>query len=105
MTTPITDEMPDAWVAALADAIQVYGHQVADAHESAITIHLTPASMGALDAESGDHLIIGWTERAGVDWGLAKSAAHVPYPEQLDATMPTEIAARAHLLLTTGRPA
>lgn len=100
----ITDEMPDTWVRQIADAIEVYDHQVADCHESAIVIDLTPTAMRALDADPGEQLIIGWTERYGVDWGLGR-VDHVPDPQPLDATTPQEIAARVHLLLTTGRPA
>lgn len=99
----ITDEMPDTWVRELVTAIEVYDHEVIDAHESAITIDLTPATMRALDADPGNRLIIGWTERAGIDWGLGESAAFVPHPEPLDAGTPQKIAARIHLLLTTGR--
>ena len=104
MTTEILDEMPDTWVREVADAIEVYDHTVADAHESAIVIDLTPASMRALDADPGEQLVIGWTERYGVDWGLGR-ADHVGDPQPLDATTPQEIAACVHLLLTTGRPA
>jgi hypothetical protein len=104
MTIAITDEMPDTWVREVADAIEVYDHDVADAHESAIIINLTPRAADVLDAEPGQQLIIGWTERAGVDWGLGR-ADHVPLVEPLGADTPQEIAAAVHLLLTTGRPA
>jgi hypothetical protein len=97
----ITDEMPDTWVREITDAIEASGHQVADCHESAIVIDLTPASMRALDADPGEQLIIGWSERHGVDWGLGR-ADHVPDPQPLDAATPAEIAARVHQLLTTG---
>lgn len=100
--TVFFDEMPDAWVREVATAIEVYDHPIADCHESAIVVDLTPKSMRALDADSGEQLIIGWTERAGVDWGLGR-ADHVPDPQPLDAQTPAEIAARVHLLLTTGR--
>ncbi|MGV9352336.1 hypothetical protein [Streptomyces misionensis] len=100
----ILDEMPDAWVRATVQAIEVYDHTVADAHESAVVIDLTPAAMRVLDADPGEQLVIGWTERYGVDWGLGR-ADHVPNPQTLDARTPAEIAAAVHLLLTTGSPA
>lgn len=99
--TQILDEMPDTWVRETVQAIETYGHTVTDAHESAIVIDLTPAAMHALDADPGEQLVIGWTQRYGTDWGLGR-ADHVPHPESLDATTPAEIAARVHLLLTTG---
>lgn len=97
----ITDEMPDTWVNEVVTAIETRGHTVADAHESAIVIDLTPHAMRVLDADPGEQLVIGWTERYGVDWGLGRPD-HVPNPEPLDASTPAEIAARVHLLLTTG---
>ncbi|WP_225825642.1 hypothetical protein [Streptomyces naphthomycinicus] len=100
----ITDEMPDAWVRETVQAIEVYDHTVADAHESAIAIELTPTAMRVLDADPGEQLVIGWTERYGVDWGLGRPD-HVPDPQPLDAQTPAEIAARVHLLLTTGSAA
>lgn len=99
-----SDEMPETWVRDVVTAIEVYEHPVADAHESAIVIDLTPAAMRALDADPGEQLVIGWTARYGIDWGLGR-ADHVPTPEPLDASTPAEIAAAVHLLLTTGRPA
>lgn len=102
--TEFFDEMPDSWVREVVAAIEVFDHEVADAHESAIVIDLTPKSMRALDADPGEQLIIGWSERYGVDWGLGR-ADHVGDPQPLDATTPQEIAVRVHLLLTTGRPA
>ncbi|MER7517829.1 hypothetical protein [Streptomyces sp. NPDC126499] len=101
---PITDEMPDTWVRALTDAIEAYDHTVTDAHETAITIALTPRAMQPLGADPGEELYIGWSERAGIDWGLGH-AGHVPDPQPLGADTITETAARVHLLLTTGRPA
>ncbi|APE21363.1 MULTISPECIES: hypothetical protein [Streptomyces] len=101
---PITDEMPDTWVQALTTAIEARGHKVTDCHESAIVINLTPTTMRTLDADPGEQLVIGWTERAGIDWGLGR-ADHVPDPQPLGADTITEAAARTHLLLTTGRPA
>ena len=100
----ITDEMPDTWVRDLVAAIEVYDHEVADAHESAVVIDLTPAAMRALDADPGEQLVIGWSERYGIDWGLGR-ADLVGDPQPLDATTPAEIAARVHLLLTTGSAA
>lgn len=97
----ITDEMPDTWVRDVVTAIEVYDHQVTDAYESAIVIDLTPTTMRALDAAPGEQLVIGWTERYGVDWGLGRPD-HVPAPQPLDAVTPAEIADRVHLLLTTG---
>ncbi|MFC9285658.1 hypothetical protein [Streptomyces sp. NPDC057052] len=97
----ITDEMPDTWVREVVQAIEVHDHTVADAHESAIAIDLTPHAMRVLDADPGEQLVIGWTERYGVDWGLGRDD-HVPDPQPLDTTAPAEIAARVHLLLTTG---
>lgn len=98
------DEMPEEWVRQLVAAIESYGHSVADAHESGITVDLTDEQARTLGAEGDDRLIIGWTERYGVDWGLGR-AGHVPHPEGLDATAPEQIAAAVHALLTTGRPA
>lgn len=100
----IADEMPDTWVNAVVDAIEVFDHKVTDSHESAIVIDLTPHAMRVLDADPGEQLIIGWTERHGIDWGLG-AVDHVGDPQPLDATTPQEIAARVHLLLATGRPA
>lgn len=102
--TAITDEMPHEWVRDLTDAIEAHGHDVADAHESAIIITLTPHAADILDAEPGQQLVIGWTERYGIDWGLGRTD-HVPDPQPLDAHTPAEIAAAVHRLLTTGRPA
>ncbi|MFE2073685.1 hypothetical protein [Streptomyces misionensis] len=104
MTMQFFDEMPDTWVREISDAIEVYEHTVADAHESAIVIDLTPASMQLLGADSGEQLVIGWTERFGVDWGLGR-AGRVVAPQSLGASTPQEIAAAVHLLLTTGGPA
>lgn len=100
----ISDEMPNTWVRQVTDAIAVYDHKVVDCHESAIVIDLTPHAMRVLDADPGEQLVIGWTERAGVDWGLGRVDL-VGSPQPLDAHTPQEIAARVHLLLTTGRPA
>ncbi|MEV5414748.1 hypothetical protein [Streptomyces albogriseolus] len=97
----IADEMPETWVRQTADAIEAHGHPVVDAHESAIVIDLTPATMRALDADPGEQLVIGWTERAGVDWGLGR-ADRVPDPQPLGATTPAEIANAVHQLLTAG---
>ncbi|WP_416520043.1 hypothetical protein [Streptomyces achromogenes] len=99
----ITDEMPDTWVREVAAAIETYDHTVVDAHESAIVIDLTTHAMRVLDADPGEQLVIGWTDRYGVDWGLGR-ADQVGDPQTLDATTPQEIAARVHLLLTTGSP-
>ncbi|WP_416520080.1 hypothetical protein [Streptomyces achromogenes] len=99
----ITDEMPDTWVRQLVTAIETYDHTVVDAHESAIVIDLTTHAMRVLDADPGEQLVIGWTDRYGVDWGLGR-VDHVPNPEPMDAATPAEIAARVHLLLTTGSP-
>ncbi|MFD5709523.1 hypothetical protein ACFWHW_03860 [Streptomyces pharetrae] len=104
MTVAIADEMPHDWVRELTLAIETYDHTVADAHESAIVIDLTPYAMHVLDADPGEQLVIGWTERHGVDWGLGR-ADLVGDPQPLDARTPQEIAAAVHLLLTTGRPA
>ncbi len=101
MVTEITSEMPDTWVRQTADAIEAHGHTVADAHESAIVIDLTEHAMHALHADPGEQLIIGWTERASVDWGLGR-ADHVPDPQPLGATTPAEIANAVHQLLTAG---
>jgi hypothetical protein len=99
----IIDEMPDTWIRQVADAIEAFGHEVTDCHESAVVIDLTPASMRALDADPGEQLVIGWSERTGVDWGLGR-ADLVGDPQPLDAATPAEIATRVHLLLTTGKP-
>lgn len=104
MTIQILDEMPDTWVRQVVKAIEVFDHEVADAHESAIVIDLTPKSMRVLDAGPGEQLVIGWTQRHGVDWGLG-TVDLVGDPQPLDARTPQEIAAAVHLLLTTGRPA
>ena len=97
----ITDEMPDHWVLALANAIEVHGWTIDDAHESGITINLTPAAMHTFDADPGEQLIIGWTERYGVDWGIGR-ADHVPNPETLPGDTTAELADAVHRLLTTG---
>ncbi|PWG13927.1 hypothetical protein DF268_08660 [Streptomyces sp. V2] len=99
---PITDEMPDAWVRETTVAIEALGRAVVDAHESAIVITLTPDSRYVLGADDGDTLVIGWTERTGVDWGISADGAHVSDPQPLDATTPAEIAARVRTLLATG---
>lgn len=104
MTTEITDEMPDTWVNEVVDAIEVFDHEVADCHESAIVIDLDLKAMRVLDADPGEQLIIGWTERYGVDWGLG-SVDLVGDPQPMNARTPQEIATAVHLLLTTGRPA
>ncbi|MEX3101211.1 MULTISPECIES: hypothetical protein [unclassified Streptomyces] len=98
----ITDEMPATWVCEIADAITALGHTVADAHESAIVITLTPDSRHVLEAAEGDVLVIGWSERAGVDWGISSDGAHVPAPQPLDVHTPGEIASRVRTLLATG---
>lgn len=102
--TIFADEMPDTWVRTVVQAIEIYEHTVADCHESAIVINLTPRAMYLLNADPGEQLVIGWTQRHGVDWGLG-TADLVGAPQSLDAQTPAEIAARVHLLLTTGRPA
>ncbi|MFI6032997.1 hypothetical protein ACIBBD_02205 [Streptomyces sp. NPDC051315] len=102
--TSIVDEMPDTWVAQVAAAIELFDHKVVDCHESAIVIDLDLHAMRVLDADPGEQLVIGWTERHGVDWGLG-AVDQVGDPQTLDATTPLEIAARVHLLLTTGKPA
>lgn len=96
----ILDEMPETWVRQVVNAIEAHGHDVADAHEGAIVINLTPAQARTLGADPGEQLIIGWTERAGIDWGIG-SPAHVLHPAGLDARMPAEIADAVHNLLTT----
>ncbi|MET8978529.1 hypothetical protein ABZX85_23215 [Streptomyces sp. NPDC004539] len=98
----IADEMPDTWVRETTAAITALGHTVADAHESAIVITLTPDNRHVLDAADDDTLVIGWTERAGVDWGISSDGAHVPNPRPLNAATPAEIAARVRTLLATG---
>lgn len=102
--TEILDEMSNAWVTALADAIEQHGHEILDAHESAIVISLGPDARAALDAEPGDVLVIGWTERAGLDWGISADGAHVPNPQPLGGVGAAEWAARVHRVLVTGRP-
>jgi hypothetical protein len=103
MSETITDEMPTAWVRGLADRIEAYGHEVLDAHESAITVSIHPAARTVLGAQPGQVLVIGWTERGGLDWGLADDETYVPDPQPLGGD-DGEYAARVHRILTTGRP-
>lgn len=106
----ITDEMPDTWVRALADALEGHGWSVVDAHESAVVVELPPTAAEVLHAdEDGDRLVIGWTgdgEGTGeIHWGLSSDGVHVPVLDALgDDTDPDAIAARVDRLLRTGRP-
>lgn len=107
---PIHDEMPEAWVRALADAIETHGHQIADAHESAIVIWLTPQQRRTLHAEPEPYLVISWrgddTRTGALDWGISPDGAHVPHPQPLtDTTTPAAIAHTVDTLLRTGQPA
>lgn len=113
MTTPetvlITDEMPDEWVRALADALERFGWTINDAHESAVVVDLPAAAAEVLHAdEDGDRLVIGWAgdgEGTGeVHWGLSSDGVHVPVLDTLgEDTDPGAIAARVDRLLRTGQ--
>lgn len=100
----ITDEMPDTWVRAIADAIEAAGHEVHDAHESGIAITLTDDTRAALAGTHDDHyIVIGW-DGQGVHWGLSADAVTVPVLDALGGRTPDEIAARALHGLRTGWP-
>ncbi|MEV7817820.1 hypothetical protein AB0P05_45575 [Streptomyces flaveolus] len=104
-TLTLADEMPDAWVSGLVDAIERRGWTVADAHESAVTLELTPTAAALLDAARGDVLAIGWSERYGVDWGVSTDGgATVPDPRPLTDSADAEtIAAGVDRVLLAGR--
>ncbi|MFJ9799887.1 hypothetical protein [Streptomyces sp. NPDC101145] len=107
---PIHDEMPDTWVRAVADAIETHGHQIADAHESAIAIRLTPQQRRTLHAETEPYLVISWrgddTGTGALDRGISPDGAHVPHPQPItDTTNPNTIARTVDTLLRTGQPA
>ncbi|MET9175873.1 hypothetical protein ABZX64_33270 [Streptomyces misionensis] len=87
-------------------AIERRGWTVADAHESALTIRLEPAAAAILSAGPSDVLVIGWSERYGVDWGLSTDGgATVGDARPLTGTAdPQEIAAAVDRLMLTGRP-
>lgn len=96
--TALTDEMPDAWVRALADALERYGWTVSDAHESAVVVDLPAEALHA--SEDGDRLVVGWSGDGEVHWGMS-----VPVLDTLgDDTDPGALAARIDRLLRTGRP-
>ncbi|SFD13026.1 hypothetical protein [Streptomyces aidingensis] len=101
--TTFADEMPEPWVRALADHIEAGGWGLADAHESAIAVHLGDTARGALGAADTDrYLVIGWSA-AGADWGLAASRGHVPHPQLLPGDTPVQLAAAVGRLMRTGR--
>ncbi|MTE22619.1 hypothetical protein F0L17_26695 [Streptomyces sp. TRM43335] len=106
----ITDEMPAAWVRALADAIEARGWTVLDAYESAVVVELDADAAEAVHAAHGDRLVIGWAgsgedgDPGEVHWGLSSDGAHVPHLDMLGGVTPDEISERAHRLLRTGRP-
>ncbi|MGZ0200611.1 hypothetical protein ACNFR7_10535 [Streptomyces sp. RM1] len=102
----IADEMPGAWVADLVAAVERRGWTVEDAHESALTLTLGPRQAAVLDAEPGCVLVIGWTERYGVDWGIsADGGATVAETQPVtEDAGPEVIAAAVDRLLLTGRP-
>ncbi|MEU9796378.1 hypothetical protein AB0E27_38470 [Streptomyces sparsogenes] len=104
-TVTITDEMPDTWVASVVAAIERRGWTVEDAHESAITVELGAREAAVLDAEPGSVLLIGWTERYGLDWGLSADGATVTeaQPMTTDAD-PETVAAAVDRLMLAGRP-
>lgn len=108
----ITDEMPETWVRALAEAVEGYGYEIEDAHEAAIVVELPTDAAQALHAdEDQDKLVIGWSgddesdEPGTVHWGLSGDAAYISEPETFaDETDEIDtIAARVHRLLRTGR--
>ena len=75
--------------------IEAHDHTV-PTHETSVT--LTPAlrAMYRLDTDPGEDLCIGWELGHG---------GYVFDPQLLDADTIIGIAARVHLLLSTGRPA
>lgn len=110
-TIQITDEMPDAWVSALADALEQHDWAVIDAHESAVVVALTASAAEVLHAneDDGNRLVIGWTgdgEGTGhIHWGLSRDGAYVPVLDTLTAeTDPAAVAVLVDRLLRTGRP-
>ncbi|MFC5204593.1 hypothetical protein [Streptomyces kaempferi] len=103
--TPITDEMPEEWITELVDHIEADGHDIADAHETAVVIRLTAHSRKVLAADDSDRLfVIGWADDGDIHWGLSIDGAHVPVLHALGGDSPSGIADRAHRVLTTGRP-
>lgn len=105
-TLPVTDEMPDSWVSSLVAAIERRGWTVADAHESAVIVELTPTAAAVLDAGPGGQLVVGWTERYGIDWGVSTDGGTtVPDPQPMADTADVEvIAAGIDRVMLTGRP-
>ncbi|MFD1277386.1 hypothetical protein ACFQ51_52475 [Streptomyces kaempferi] len=102
--TPITDEMPEEWITELVDHIEADGHDIADAHETAVVIRLTAHSRKVLAADDSDRLfVIGWADDGDIHWGLSIDGAHVPVLHALGGDSPSGIADRAHRVLTTGR--
>ncbi|MFF2383697.1 hypothetical protein [Streptomyces sp. NPDC058108] len=103
--TPITDEMPEEWITELVARLEADGHDIADAHESAVVIRLTPTSRTVLAADDSDRLfVIGWADDGDVHWGLSADGVHVPVLRPLGGDSPSGIAGRVHRVLTTGRP-
>lgn len=104
----IADEMPDAWVRALADAIETHGWTIHDAHESAIVVDLTDDAREVLHAADDDRLTIGWAgdgeTQGATHWGLS-TGVHVPVLDTIEGAAPGEIAARVDRLLRTGHTA
>ncbi|MFF0465732.1 hypothetical protein [Streptomyces mexicanus] len=102
----ITDEMPEEWVADVVAAIERRGWTVQDAHESAITVQLGSREAAVLGADPGCVLVIGWTERYGIDWGLsADGSATVDEAQSMtEEAVPEAIAAAVDRLMLVGRP-
>lgn len=104
-TLTITDEMPEEWVAEVVTAIERRGWTVEDAHESAITVKLGAREAAVLAAGPGSALVIGWTERYGVDWGLSTNGTDVPEAKTMTTDPdPETIAAAVDRLMLAGRP-
>jgi hypothetical protein len=103
-TVPTTDVMTDEWVTGVVAAVERRGWSVKDAHESVITVQLGSRNAAVLAADSGSVLVIGWTERYGVDWRLSTDGATVaePKPMTTDAD-PGTIAAAVDRLMLAGR--
>jgi hypothetical protein len=97
--------MPEEWVADVVTAIEGRRWTVKDAHESAVTVQLGTREAAVLAAEARSVLVIGWTERYGVDWGLSTDGATVAetHPVTADADPETTVAAVDRLMLA-GRP-
>lgn len=109
----IVDEMPDAWVRSLADAIEAYGYEITDAHESAVVVSLPARARGVVQADDDErYVVVGWSGDAESDepgtvcWGLSEDGAYISGEPQVFADETDSIdtiAGRVHRLLRTGR--